>query len=122
MMALDNDRIKALLAKKAAEPTKQSRAKKTKGDPNDRSFTAWFALEHHLLDDAQEPMYCNNPDCIDPRDKTHGQVVVELPASEPVVRLCRFCFVEGWLLVNESQQQLQQLSDDNTLGATGTDG
>lgn len=103
-MPLSDDRIKALLAKKnAPRQTGVRTGTRKKINPEDRSYQAWFALHHHLYIEATgEPAYCENEDCIDPRDRTRGQSVVDLNGK----LMCRYCFLEGWLLVNAGQQEI----------------
>src|SRR5215831_8346588 len=106
-MPLDPAKIKELYEKKKQRAASRSTGPRTsKGkriDPNDRSFQAWFALNHMLIDHETNGMlWCDNPDCIDPRDKTYGQTVVEINGR----KMCRFCFVEGWLVANPAQARL----------------
>lgn len=101
-MPLSNERIKELLALKNAP--KKGRSGKPKFDPNDRSFKAWFALQHQLYDhDTGDPTFCENPDCVDTRDKTHGQSVGDFNGT----KICRFCFLEGWLTTHQGQQVIR---------------
>ena len=104
-MPLSEERIKELLAKKNAP--RASRTKIGTGrrrvDINDRSYTAWFALEHRIYDrDTGEPTRCDNPECGDPRDKTYGQTIVFIGEK----KVCRFCFISGWLSTNPAQLSL----------------
>jgi len=106
-MPLDPQKIKELLAKKAA-PRRSGggggRRSKKERDPNDRSFKAWFALSQEIINkDTNEPLRCENPSCIDPRPPVHGgQFVVEVNGK----LMCRYCFVEGWLTSNPAQEQI----------------
>jgi len=59
-------------------------------------------MEHHLLNEDNEMARCDNPDCIDPRDKTYGQTVVDINGKS----LCRYCFLGGWLTTNQEQQEI----------------
>lgn len=104
MSPLDPAKIRELMIKNEAakakpKQTRTGRRASSKTDPNDRSAVAWFKLEHHLLDDSDEPVFCDNPDCIDPRPKERGQVVAEVVEK----RMCRFCFFDGWLVENPAQ-------------------
>jgi hypothetical protein len=103
MPGLSNERIKELMAKKSAPRTRGGSTTKKKGNPNDRSYQSWFALEHFLLNRERRDMaFCENPNCSDPRDKTYGQTVTDVGGT----RMCRFCFIGGWLLKNSNQTQL----------------
>jgi hypothetical protein len=100
---LDPDKIKEIYAKKE-QKARTSRgggprtASGKKIDPNDRSYQAWFTLNHLMIDhDTNEMVYCDNPSC--PGDKQYGQIVVEINGS----KLCRHCFIGGWLLSNSNQ-------------------
>ena len=110
-MPLSSDRIKEILAKKEAAKQKKSRASGSrtssgrKLDPNDRSYQAWFSLNHMMIDhDTNEMLWCENENCSDPREKEHGQTVVEVNGR----KMCRFCFVEGWLLSNPAQVRIPE--------------
>lgn len=94
------EKIAELLAKKSAPRGGGGRKKAV--DYNDRSYKAWFALEHTSPDDK---VFCTNPKCNDP----HGQVR-EVPGYDPVqvvadvvteehgsVTMCRYCFTSEWL-------------------------
>jgi|SRR5215469_6026910 len=102
-MPLDPARIKELLARKNA-PKRGGGRKKAARDPNDRSYTAWFALSHEIINkETNEPWRCDNPDCVDPRPPRHGgQFVVEVSGK----MMCRYCFVEGWLMSNPAQETI----------------
>lgn len=110
MSPLDPERVKQLLAKKNAPRAPRGTGTKSKKvNPNDRSHQAWFAMNHMLLDMevTSDPLFCENPDCQDPRDKTHGQVVVRVGNT----LMCRYCFIEGWLLANINPNQTSLESD-----------
>lgn len=107
-MPLDPAKIREIYAKKETKAKRRSNKvtglKGKKVDVNDRSYQAWFALNHMLIDhETNEMLFCDNPDCIDPRDKVYGQTVVDINGS----KICRFCFVEGWLLKNPAQESLE---------------
>ena|SRR5215831_843327 len=105
-MPLDKSRIREIMAKKEAKKTRATGPRTSSGkklDPNDRSYQAWFALNHMMIDHETNGMlFCDNENCLDPRDKQYGQTVVEINGR----KMCRFCFVEGWLLSNPAQGQL----------------
>jgi hypothetical protein len=100
-MPLDPEKIKQLLEKKNKPKARSIGARGKKVDPTDRSYQAWFAYEIRLIND-KEPVFCENPDCIDPREKNYGQPVVVVNGKN----MCRFCFIEGWLLENANQQKI----------------
>jgi hypothetical protein len=108
-MPLDASKIAELLAKKAA-PRKGGGRKKVV-DYNDRSYKAWFALEHTAPEDK---VYCENPTCDDPHGKYREvegyepvQVVAEVATEEDGTRkMCRYCFVMDWLVKRDNQQKL----------------
>jgi hypothetical protein len=78
-----------LLAELERQPAKKSR--KTK--KLDRTHRTWF------YDIATNRGDCTNPDCSDPRGKYPGTAMVwEHPSGE---KMCRFCFLEGWLDTDE---------------------
>ncbi len=105
-MPLDPEKIRELLAKKDQKKERKTGQRTSSGkrvDPNDRSYQAWFTLNHMMIDhDTNEMLWCENPDCVDPRDKQYGQTVVEINGR----KMCRFCFVEGWLQTNPNQEKL----------------
>ena len=106
-MPLSPEKIKELLAKKEAKKTRSSGPRTSTGkklDPSDRSYQAWFAMNHMMINhDTNEMLWCENEVCQDPRDKQYGQTVVEINGR----KMCRFCFVEGWLLSNPDQGTLE---------------
>jgi|SRR5215471_14477695 len=99
-MPLDPAKIKALLEKKQTR-ARTPRGARSKANLNDRSYQAWFKHDHILIKE-KEPVFCDNPDCIDVRDKKYGQVVVDLNGT----KMCRFCFIEGWLVISENQSEI----------------
>jgi hypothetical protein len=105
-MPLDPSKIQELLKKKQqgllrkAEGTKGGRRKTKQINPNDRSYQAWFMLSASFLDqETREPIFCENPDCVDPRSKVGGQFVAEVCGKN----MCRYCFEAGWLTTNPDQ-------------------
>lgn len=72
-----------------------------------RNYETWFNVNHVLIDmDTQELVLCDNPNCVDPRDKTHGQTVTVINEK----RMCRFCFLDGWLITPIEQLELDDAS------------
>lgn len=100
-MPLDPELLKKLIAKKDAAPKRGGGGRRKKVDYNNRSHQMWFSLPHKLID-HEDPVFCGNPDCIDPRSKEYGQVVVDIDGQF----VCRFCFFDGWLKTNDQQEQL----------------
>lgn len=70
-------------------------------DTSDRSVVVWFKLMHKMLDDddPNEPAKCDNPNCQDTRP---AHMVAEVGGKN----MCRYCFLDGWLLKIEGQQSL----------------
>ena len=105
-MPLDPSKIKELLAKKTAP--RQGRRKAV--DYNDRSYKAWFALEHTAPEDK---VFCANPTCDDPHGRYREipgyepeQVVAEVVTEEDgKVLMCRHCFTTRWLVKRDTEQQ-----------------
>lgn len=101
-----------MYVKKAQAATRRGGGKRKAINYNDRSYKAWFALEHTDPDDR---MFCQNPDCLDPNGRKYAsppetaeQVVAEVTTEESgVVRMCRYCFTVGWLLKREDQGRLE---------------
>jgi hypothetical protein len=104
-MPLSKEKIQELLAKKSKPRGGGGGQSKRTIDPNDRSYQAWFSMNHMLLDhDTNEMTRCENPNCQDPRPKEYGQTVVEVNGQ----KMCRYCFVQGWLLKNPAQATLEE--------------
>lgn len=68
-----------------------------------RVVNVWFKLNHHLcVNDcehrAQSPKgtACWNPDCVDTRDRDNRGVNMVALVKEQF--MCRYCFLDGWLL------------------------
>ena len=106
-MSLSVDQIKALLAK----PQKRRGSKKTSIDPSVRDVATWFKLAPKAMDEnAQALPHCDNPNCLDDRPGVisatglviKSQFTIELRGQ----RICRRCFLGGWLLDNPDQDQL----------------
>ena len=107
-MSLSDSEINAILARKEARK-RAPRGEGVKGvggkkiDPNERTHQTWFGMIHRVFDyEAETLMKCSNQNCIDPRDRTNGQTVVEIKGQY----MCRYCFLDGWLVENPAQQQL----------------
>jgi len=112
-MGLTPEQIKEIYAKKAQAPKRGGGGarKKKVVNYNDRSYKAWFALEHT---DPEDHMWCDNENCMDPQGQkrasppeTAEQVVADVTTEESgVVRMCRYCFVMGWLTKRVNQERL----------------
>jgi|SRR5215471_17741563 len=111
-MALTPEQIKELYAKKAAQPKRGGAARKPP-DYNDRSYQAWFKLEHT---DPEDKVMCSNPNCLDPQGhkwanppESAEQVVADVKTEESgIVTMCRYCFTIGWLTKRESEKVAQE--------------
>ena len=109
-MPLDADKIKELLAKKNAPRTGGGGRRKIT-DFNDRSYKAWFALEHTTPDEKE---FCENPTCDDPHGKYREvpgyepeQVVAEVVTEENgTMKMCRYCFTTNWLVKRDDTLHL----------------
>jgi hypothetical protein len=64
-------------------PPKRAKRKKKK---DERTYRGWFYEQQHFYGE------CENLDCSDPRSKESAMV-----ATVNGKRMCRFCFLEGWL-------------------------
>ena len=99
---LSPDQIKALLA----VPAKKPRSKKTIDD-SVRDHKTWFALKPKIHDDNLVDFKCDNPNCLDTRpavvtamgNEIKKQYVVNVNGHN----MCRYCFLDGWLLINPDQ-------------------
>lgn len=101
-MALTQDQIDILLA---AELNKVHRGGKRAPKPIARTHDGWFSLQHKLMDqdDPNLPMKCENPNCIDPRNRD-SQMCAKPPGTDKY--MCRFCFLDGWLTVSHGQESI----------------
>jgi len=110
-VGLTPEQIKEIYRRKAQAPKRGGRRTKVV-DYNDRSYQAWFKLEHT---DPEDREFCENAQCLDPQGKRHAsppetaeQVVADVTTEESgTVRMCRFCFTMGWLTKRDNQQQLE---------------
>jgi hypothetical protein len=96
---MDNAQLRKLL-----EPPKKGGGGK-KGprkpaiDVDDRSIMVWFKLAHRSYDyELHREIKCENPNCIDPRGKK-----VQMCAEVHGNHMCRFCFLDGWLVPDSNQ-------------------
>lgn len=99
-MGLSREEIDRLLAL----PEHGGRARKPGtnfSDPTSRTSENWFTLMHKLFDtDTNDLAVCSNENCIDPRDKSRGQVTAEI---SPDIWICRHCFLGGYATVTDGQ-------------------
>lgn len=71
-------------------------------DTSVRDHQTWFNLAQKMVDEeTRELIVCENPDCGDPREG--GGIIVTLINGK---YMCRYCFLNGWLVDNPEQQQL----------------
>lgn len=103
-MGLSPEQIKALLNK----PSKPRGGKRKKQvDDRQRDIVTWFALSTKTRDDLGNDLRCENPNCVDPRpavvtalgNEVKHQFVVEINGT----KICRYCFLDGYLLENPAQ-------------------
>lgn len=75
--------------------------KKSGPDTSVRDFQTWFKLATKMVDeDTKELIPCANPDCQDPRHLAgEGQGIVCAEVNGQY--MCRYCFLDGWLLNDE---------------------
>lgn len=111
-MGLTPEQIRELYKKKAEQPKRGGGGRRKPVNYNDRSYKAWFGLEHT---DPEDHVWCENPDCLDPQGKrrasppeTAEQVVATVKTEEDGERrMCRYCFTIGWLTKRENQERLE---------------
>lgn len=85
MEEMSQEELDSLLA----EPERKTR--KTKAKNPTRTHRVWhYELEHTFGEN------CANPQCTDPRNKP--RIMTAVVAGE---RMCRFCFLGGWLEIEE---------------------
>ena len=109
-MPLDLDKIKALQAIK--NKPKRRPTRKRKGPDlttiESRTLETWFSLQHKFQAEDEEGnismLRCESPDCRDPRNPEKGGIrVVEINGRH----ICRYCFLDGWLVVDEDQIEIE---------------
>lgn len=98
-MPLTQDQINKLLNL----PRRAGR--RTGPDTSVRDYATWFKLAQKMVDDyTGELVRCSNDNCQDPRRDTQKTVLcVQINGQY----MCRNCFLAGWLLKPEEQEQLQ---------------
>jgi aspartate carbamoyltransferase regulatory subunit len=95
---LTPEQIRALLIK----PQKTKSASGKTIDTSNRDAMTWFKLQHRLWDEeTQERVKCENPNCVDPREG-RGALCTKINGQY----MCRYCFLDGWLLEIEGQARL----------------
>lgn len=107
-MSLSEEQVKALLAIKPKTRTKKDAVDLTTVESRDQQ--TWFKLPHRMQTDNGEVQHCDNPNCNDPRvshedteaARKQGTVVAMIGDK----RICRYCFLEGWLTVIDGQAVL----------------
>jgi len=114
-VTLSPEEIRKLLAKPArkrggARPgTTGIKGKKV--DVDVRDYQTWFKLQHEIFDKSpgvefgEKLLECENPNCQDPR-RLAGPNKSAMVARVNGRYMCRFCFLDGWLLKDESQLTL----------------
>jgi len=96
-MALTPEQAKALLIEDANKSRGGRGGSRTKADPTQvRTIQVWFKLNHHISEEG-----CQNPDCNDPRPLKG--VKVDIVADVKGKRICRYCFLDGYLLTNTKE-------------------
>lgn len=103
---LTPEAIKALLT----QPTKKPRKKK-EIDTNVRDLQTWFKLSPKAIDEnSMADFVCENPNCLDDRPPTITSTGVEIKKHFTVeingIRMCRRCFMAGYLIQDPDQTQL----------------
>lgn len=103
MNSLEPEAIAKLLAEDAAKPRRG-------GGPRvditlTRDLPTWYKLNHHFCLSGchhreerphDGPRACWNPNCVDPRDP--GDKGTQALAEVKGQMICRFCFLDGYLL------------------------
>jgi len=103
-MPLSNEQIAMLLAL----PKRRGGGgrKKSGPDTNVRDYQTWFKLAQKMVDEeTQELQRCENPSCQDPRalaGEGNGIIVTQIDGKY----MCRYCFLDGWLLPDTNQQKI----------------
>lgn len=70
-------------------------------DVSIRDHSTWFKLAHKIFDaeTGQANVKCANPNCQDPRPESKARVVALVNGVE----MCRYCFLDGYMMSPESQ-------------------
>lgn len=106
MPGLDPEKIRQLQALKNKPKKRGGGGRKGKNslDLSVRTLETWFnpQLRHRFYDDAGDKIICENPNCLDPRDKNKGVMTVEVDGHF----MCRHCFLAGYR--NEVSQSDQE--------------
>jgi len=98
-MPLKPEDIQRLLKEELEKPTRGS---KSKVDTTIRDYRTWFKLATSMIEEGGEPIKCENPNCQDPRP---GDLQVCATINNRL--MCRFCFLDGWLLNSENQMRME---------------
>lgn len=106
MAGLTPEQIRQLLT----QPTKKVRKKKEL-DTSVRDLQTWFKLSPKALDEENLSDYhCENPNCLDDRPGIVTSTGVEIKKHFTVeiwgMRMCRRCFMSGYLLEGPDQTKL----------------
>lgn len=109
-MSLSHEAVKALLA-----APKRKKKGKAGPDTNVRDIATWFALAPKTRSEVEQgnavDMKCDNPNCVDPRPGQISALTGKTIKHQFVVdingqHVCRYCFLDGWLLENPDQATL----------------
>jgi hypothetical protein len=90
-MGLDLKTIEVLLAK-------DSSRHRDKPNPTVRNDDTWKQMTIHASDGLGNPLHCDNDNCCDPRLFNGGTVYAQFVAEIYTIKICRYCFLDGWLL------------------------
>lgn len=118
-MPLDPEKIKQLQAIKNKPRSRAGggpgRGRKRKGPDlttiESRTYETWFdsstvriQFQYEDDDGNVQMRRCTNPNCLDPRTPDKGGImVVEINGEY----CCRYCFIDGWLVVDPEQQTIE---------------
>jgi len=95
-LPLDPEKLKRLMELK--NKPKVRRTRKSGPDTSVRDMETWFKLSTHMMNnDTKELLKCENPNCVDPRHK--GILVAQVNGRW----MCRYCFLDGWLIDDPNQ-------------------
>ena len=102
-MPLSAEKIAQLQALKNKPKVRRGGRAKSAIDTSIRTLETWFKLHHRFYDyETKEPLVCENPNCLDPRETGKGRMVVEVEGHY----MCRYCFLGGYVVENPAQEQL----------------